>query len=143
MSTDIWYKYRHESDQTITVIGVLILSAKLCVADDHFSIKEEEEILKIVPHEPRQKKLLLRILDAKNLEWKSHIEPNGGPDVLLGKILEHVRRGKSFTCRGAPGIGTTWVLAKVRVFGGVGRKGCVPGPDPSGRFLVARWTHCA
>ena len=46
MSTDIWDKYRHESDQTITVIGVLILSAKLCVADDHFSIKEEEEILK-------------------------------------------------------------------------------------------------
>ena len=44
MSTDIWDKYRHESDQTITIIGVLILSAKLCVADKHFSIKEEKQI---------------------------------------------------------------------------------------------------
>ena len=70
MSTDIWDKYRHESDQTITVIGVLILSAKLCVADDHFSIKEEEEILKIVPHEPRQKKLLLKILDEAGNDSK-------------------------------------------------------------------------
>jgi len=63
MPTDIWDKYRNETDQTITVIGVLILSAKLCVADGHFSIREEEEILKIVPHEPRQKTILLKILD--------------------------------------------------------------------------------
>ena len=63
MSGDLWDKYRNETDQTITVIGVLILSAKLCVADGHFSIREEEEILKIVPHEPRQKPILLKILD--------------------------------------------------------------------------------
>jgi len=59
----VWEEYRKESDQTITVIGVLILSAKLCIADGHFSIREEEEILKIVPHEPRQKSLLLKILE--------------------------------------------------------------------------------
>ena len=59
----MWEEYRKESDQTITIIGVLILSAKLCVADGHFSIREEEEILKIVPHEPRQKSLLLKILE--------------------------------------------------------------------------------
>jgi uncharacterized tellurite resistance protein B-like protein len=59
----VWEEYRKESDQTITIIGVLILSAKLCVADGHFSIREEEEILKIVPHEPRQKSLLLKILE--------------------------------------------------------------------------------
>ena len=59
----MWEEYRKESDQTITVIGVLILSAKLCIADGHFSIREEEEILKIVPHEPRQKFLLLKILE--------------------------------------------------------------------------------
>ena len=63
MSEDMWDKYRQKSDQTITVIGVLILSAKLCVADGHFSIREEEEILKIVPHEPRQRKHLLKILN--------------------------------------------------------------------------------
>ena len=27
---DMWEKYRHESKQTICVIGVLILAAKLC-----------------------------------------------------------------------------------------------------------------
>ena len=55
----MWDKYRHESKQTICVIGVLILSAKLCRADGHFSEKEEEEILKIVPHETQQKKILI------------------------------------------------------------------------------------
>ena len=49
--------------QTICIIGVLILSAKLCKADGHFSAKEEEEILKIVPHESHQKKVLIRILE--------------------------------------------------------------------------------
>ncbi len=76
----MWNKYRHETKQTICIIGVLILSAKLCKADGHFSEREEEEILKIVPHEPQQKKILIRILeeayndsnpiehDAKNLK---------------------------------------------------------------------------
>ena len=59
----MWDKYRHESKQTICIIGVLILSAKLCRADGHFSAKEEEEILKIVPHESHQKKVLIRILE--------------------------------------------------------------------------------
>ncbi len=56
-------KYRHESKQTLCVIGVLVLSAKLCKADGHFSIHEEEEILKIIPHEPQQKRILLKILE--------------------------------------------------------------------------------
>ena len=76
----MWDKYRHETKQTICIIGVLILSAKLCRADGHFSEREEEEILKIVPHESHQKKVLIRILeeayndpnpikhDAKNLK---------------------------------------------------------------------------
>ena len=38
----MWDKYRHETKQTICVIGVLILSAKLCRADGHFSEREEE-----------------------------------------------------------------------------------------------------
>jgi DnaJ like chaperone protein len=56
-------KYRHESKQTLCIIGVLVLSAKLCKADGHFSIQEEEEILKIIPHEPQQKRILLKILE--------------------------------------------------------------------------------
>ena len=48
--SDIWDKYRKADKQTIVIIGVLILSAKLCKADGNFSKIEEEEILKIVPH---------------------------------------------------------------------------------------------
>ena len=76
----MWDRYRHESKQTICIIGVLILSAKLCKADGHFTEKEEDEILKIIPHESHQRKILKRILeeayndtnpievDAKNLK---------------------------------------------------------------------------
>ena len=59
---DIWQKYRRESKQTICIIGVLILSAKLCIADGHFS-EEEEEILRIIPHEPHQRRILIKILE--------------------------------------------------------------------------------
>ena len=52
----MWEKYRHESQQTICIIGVLILTTKLCKADGHFTTEEEIEILKIIPHEPQQKK---------------------------------------------------------------------------------------
>ena len=66
----MWDQYRHESDQTVTIVGVLILSAKLCVADGHFTEREEEEILKIVPHEPRQKKILKIILEKASKDTK-------------------------------------------------------------------------
>ena len=58
----LWDKYRHESKQTICIIGVLILAAKLCKADGHFTEIEEEEILKIIPHEKEQKNILIRIV---------------------------------------------------------------------------------
>ena len=45
----MWEKYRHESKQTICIIGVIVLSVKLAEADGDFSILEEEEILKIIP----------------------------------------------------------------------------------------------
>ena len=60
-TSEIWDKYRKESQQTICIIGVLILAAKLCKNDGHFNVHEEEEILKIIPHNPRQKKILLHI----------------------------------------------------------------------------------
>ena len=60
---DLWGKYRNESKQTVCIIGVLILSAKLCKADGHFSMEEEEEILKIIPHDPHQKRILMKILE--------------------------------------------------------------------------------
>lgn len=67
--SDIWDKYRKADKQTIVIIGVLILSAKLCKADGHFSKIEEEEILKIVPHEKHQHNTLIEILkDGGNCE---------------------------------------------------------------------------
>ena len=60
---NLWEKYKNESKQTICIIGVLILSAKLCKADGHFSNEEEDEILKIIPHDPRQKRILIKILE--------------------------------------------------------------------------------
>ena len=73
----MWEKYRKESKQTICIIGVLTLAAKLCKADGHFSIEEEEEILSIIPHDKDQKRLLLRILDealfAANLCAIAHL----------------------------------------------------------------------
>ena len=64
----MWEKYRHESRQTICIIGVLILATKLCKADGHFSTTEEEAILKIIPHEPSQKRILIRILEEANAD---------------------------------------------------------------------------
>ena len=62
----MWEKYRHETQQTICIIGVLILSTKLCKADGHFTAQEEIEILKIIPHEPQQKNSLIRIMEEAN-----------------------------------------------------------------------------
>ena len=59
----LWDKYRKTDKQTIVIIGVLILSAKLCKADGHFSKIEEDEILKIIPHESYQRLALLEILE--------------------------------------------------------------------------------
>ena len=60
---NMWEKYRHESKQTVCIIGVLILATKLCKSDGHFSNIEEEAILKIIPHDPNQKRILMRIME--------------------------------------------------------------------------------
>ncbi len=45
----------------------------------------------------------------------THTEPKEGPDDFVEKVLEHVRKGLSFTCLGAPGTGKSkGILAKVR-----------------------------
>ena len=61
--TDMWDKYRHSSPQTINIIGVVILSSKMAMADGDFSPIEKEEILKIIPHHKEQKALLSRIMN--------------------------------------------------------------------------------
>ena len=61
--SQLWDKYSRADKQTIVIIAVLILSAKLCIADGHFSQVEEDEILKIIPHEKYQRSLLIDILE--------------------------------------------------------------------------------
>ncbi len=78
-------KYRHESKQTLCIIGVLVLSAKLCKADGHFSIREEEEILKIIPHEPQQKRILLKILDEAAKDPKPIVDDASRIKKLIGE----------------------------------------------------------
>ena len=78
----MWNKYRHESQQTICVIGVLILATKLCKADGHFSTQEEMEILKIIPHEPQQKNSLIKIMQAADKDT-----PPIDPDAKNLKML--------------------------------------------------------
>lgn len=75
---DLWHKYRKSDKQTIVIIGVLILSAKLCKADGEFTEIEKEEILKIVPHEKIQHSTLLEILHEGEIDQTS--------------IQEHARR---------------------------------------------------
>ena len=60
---DLWDKYSKCDKQTIVIVAVLVLSAKLCKADGHFSKIEEDEILKIIPHESYQRLALLEILE--------------------------------------------------------------------------------
>ena len=62
----MWDKYRHETKQTICIIGVLTLSVKLCKADGHFTEREEHDILNIIPHESQQKNVLKRIIAEAN-----------------------------------------------------------------------------
>jgi hypothetical protein len=38
---DLWDKYSKCDKQTVVVVAVLILSAKLCIADGHFSQVEK------------------------------------------------------------------------------------------------------
>ena len=59
----MWNKYLCVNKQTACMLGVLILSAKLCKNDGHYSKKEEQEILSAMPHETKDEKLLIQILD--------------------------------------------------------------------------------
>jgi uncharacterized tellurite resistance protein B-like protein len=81
---DLWEKYHYESKQTICVIGVLILTTKLCQADGHFSDREETEILSIVPHEPGQRHTLKKII----LEASKDTNPIAYHALNLKKLLK-------------------------------------------------------
>ncbi len=61
---DILEEYRGESDQTICIVGTIILSTKLCMADGNFSSYEKDEILKTFPTiNEKLKNTVLNIID--------------------------------------------------------------------------------
>lgn len=62
----IWDKHRHRSNQSICIIGILILGTKLCQADGNFTQVERDELLKVFPHDEKDKvKMESVIADAE------------------------------------------------------------------------------
>ena len=82
---DLWDKYSKCDKQTIVIVAVLVLSAKLCKADGQFSQVEEDEILKIIPHESYQRTMLIEILE----EGANDPNPIQDDARRLKKILGH------------------------------------------------------
>ena len=85
---DIWEKYKSESYQTLCIIGILVLSAKLCKADGHFSQHEKDEILKILPHEKNQKRIIENILDEGAVD-KNDISFHAQVDVSMTELVRY------------------------------------------------------
>lgn len=81
----IWDKYRKESKQTILVLGVIILSVKLCKADGIFTKIEREEILNIIPHLPEEKETILGIIQEAEADKESVVEDARKIKELLGE----------------------------------------------------------
>ena len=88
----LWEKYRREDKRTICVIGVLILATKLCKADGSFTISEEEAILEAMPHQPREKKIILKILDEAGKDENS-IEYHAD---IINKLLIEQKQFRKF-----------------------------------------------
>lgn len=86
----IWEKYRKESKQSIVILSVIVLSVKLCKADGEFTEIERQEILDIVPHEPEEKPLLLKIIKEAEADDGLMIDDARRIKELLG------RESKSF-----------------------------------------------
>lgn len=59
----IWDKHRHRSNQSICIIGILILGTKLCQADGHFSNVEREELMNVFPHDDKDKEKMQTVID--------------------------------------------------------------------------------
>ena len=61
---EILEEYRGQSDQTICIVGTIILSTKICMIDGNFSLYEKDEILKTFPtNDPKKKETILDIID--------------------------------------------------------------------------------
>ena len=81
---DLWEKYRNQTDQTICIIGVIILGVKLCEADGHFSDYERDEMLKTIPHTKEMKNKIKEII----LEAESDSNPIDHHAELIKKFID-------------------------------------------------------
>lgn len=59
----IWEKHRHRSNQSICIIGILILGTKLCQSDGHFSNLEREELINIFPHDDKDREKMISVIN--------------------------------------------------------------------------------
>jgi uncharacterized tellurite resistance protein B-like protein len=85
---DIWEKYRNQTDQTICIIGVIILGVKLCEADGNFSEYERDEMLKTIPHSKDKEKEIKEII----LEAEKDTNPIDHHAELIKKFIDQDHR---------------------------------------------------
>lgn len=83
-NSKIWEKYRKETKQTIVILGIIILSVKLCKADGIFTELERQEILDIIPHDLEEKNFLLKIIKEAEQDQGPMIEDARKIKELLG-----------------------------------------------------------
>jgi uncharacterized tellurite resistance protein B-like protein len=74
---DIWDKHRHRSNQTICIIGILILGTKLCQSDGDFTEVEREELLNVFPHDAKEREKMEKVIkevekDKNPIEYHAH-----------------------------------------------------------------------
>ena len=108
----------------------------------------QQLVYKCEEKEPRYPSGSLKIADhvdppiPEDLPWNIIEEPREGEDTFIETILAQVRKGKSFTTLGAPGVGKTWVIQRVkeeleaqgeRVISSFGSHAC--------RSTADRWNH--
>jgi len=105
--------------------------------------KSTELVYKVQTREPKFPGGVLKLHKhiappyPKKLDWETHIESKRGADNFLQKILDHVGTDKSFTCRGPPGTGKTWVLAKIKEhLESLGKKVVCLAPTHAGARLI-------
>jgi uncharacterized tellurite resistance protein B-like protein len=106
---DILEEFRGESDQTICIVGTIILSTKLCMIDGNFSNYEKDEILKTFPtNNENLKKTVLDIIDKASRDKndatfhaeriKKFVDPKheGFLDFIIATLIKFAKADHHF-----------------------------------------------
>lgn len=106
---DILEEYRGQSDQTICIVGTIILSTKICMVDGKFSLYEKDEILKTFPtKDPKKKEVINDIIDKASKDKndityhaeriKRYIDPKHGKflDFIVATLIKFAKADHHF-----------------------------------------------